>query len=64
VIKDELDALATQAGDAVVEGPAVRPWNVRELVVRETDGFTLVFAEGPVDEGKTFDEVMENAVQR
>jgi uncharacterized glyoxalase superfamily protein PhnB len=61
VIKGELDPLAAQAGDAVVEGPVIRPWNARELVVRDPDGFTLVFAEGPVDETKTFDEVMNNA---
>jgi catechol 2,3-dioxygenase-like lactoylglutathione lyase family enzyme len=61
VINGELDGIASQVGDSVIEGPVIRPWNVRELVVRDPDGFTLVFAEGPVDEGKTFDEVMNNA---
>jgi catechol 2,3-dioxygenase-like lactoylglutathione lyase family enzyme len=60
VMKGELDALATQARDEVIEGPIIRPWNVRELVVQDPDGFTLIFAEGPVDEKRTFEEVMSN----
>jgi catechol 2,3-dioxygenase-like lactoylglutathione lyase family enzyme len=64
VNKGELDALAAQAGDAIIEGPVVRPWNAREIVVVDPGGFTLVFAEGPVDEGRTFDEVMSNARER
>lgn len=58
VNKGELDPLAQQARDVIAEGPVVRPWNARELVVKDPDGFTLVFSEGPVDEAKAFDEVM------
>lgn len=61
VNKGELDPLAAQAGDAVIEGPVNRPWNARECVVQDPDGFTLVFGEGPVDEKKTFDDVMNTA---
>ena len=61
VNKGELDPLAELVGDAFLEGPVVRPWNARELVVQDPDGFTLVFSEGPVDETKTFDEVMKGA---
>lgn len=61
VNKGELDALVSSAGDAIVEGPVVRPWNVREIVLRDPDGFTIIVGEGPVDEQKTFDEVMKSA---
>ena len=46
-----------QAGDlaqralelgALVEGPVERPWNVRDVVVREPDGYLVVFTE-PID---------------
>jgi catechol 2,3-dioxygenase-like lactoylglutathione lyase family enzyme len=61
VNKGELDALVSSAGDAIVEGPFVRPWNVREIVLHDPDGFKIVIGEGPVDEKRSFDDVMENA---
>ena len=61
VNKGQLDPLAELVGEAVVEGPVVRPWNAREVVVKDPDGFTLVFSEGPVDETKSFDEVMRKS---
>lgn len=61
VDKGGLDALVSSAGDAIVEGPVVRPWNVREIVLHDPDGFKIIVGEGPVDEKRTFDEVMENA---
>lgn len=44
---------------ALVEGPVERPWNVRDVVVRDPDGYLLVFTE-PVDTTKTMDEVLDN----
>jgi catechol 2,3-dioxygenase-like lactoylglutathione lyase family enzyme len=61
VNKGELDPLAANAGDAVIEGPVNRPWNAREFVARDPDGFMLIFGEGPVDDKKSFDEVMDTA---
>jgi lactoylglutathione lyase len=46
-----------RAHGAHVEGPLDRPYNVREVIVTDPDGFVLVFSE-PLDVGRTFDEVM------
>jgi catechol 2,3-dioxygenase-like lactoylglutathione lyase family enzyme len=61
VNKGELDALVSSASDSIVEGPVVRPWNVREIVVHDPDGFRIIIGEGPVNETKTFNDVMEQA---
>lgn len=56
----DLDAFASQAaasGAAAVEGPVNRPWNVREVVFRDPDGYRLVFGGGPVVE-RQFEEVV------
>ncbi len=45
--------------EALVEGPVERPWNTRDVVVADPDGYVLVFAE-PVDMAATFDQVLEN----
>ncbi len=42
----EFDAFAARivrAGADIVEGPVDRPWNTRELAVRDPDGYRLVF---------------------
>jgi SAM-dependent methyltransferase len=41
-------AQRAQGLDALVEGPVERPWNVRDLVVADPDGYLLVFTE-PLD---------------
>jgi catechol 2,3-dioxygenase-like lactoylglutathione lyase family enzyme len=51
-----------RAHGANVEGPVERPYNVREVVVTDPDGFVLVFTE-PVDLDRTFDDVMGDVEQ-
>jgi catechol 2,3-dioxygenase-like lactoylglutathione lyase family enzyme len=46
-----------RAYGARVEGPLERPWNTRDVVVTDPDGYTLVFTE-PVDIAKTMDDVL------
>lgn len=47
---------------ALVEGPVERPWNAREVVVTDPDGYVLVFTE-PLDVTKTMDEVLRNIAE-
>ena len=57
-----VDAMAERLaanGVELEEGPVTRPWNTREIVVVDPDGYRLVFFE-PVDVGRDFDEVMES----
>ena len=48
----------------ILEGPLDRPWNVRELVVLDPDGYRLVF-NGPVPgaELRSFDEIVADAAK-
>ena len=55
-----VDAMAERLagrGVALEEGPVTRPWNTREIVVVDPDGYRLVFFEA-VDVGRSFDDVM------
>ena len=55
-----VDAMAERlAGRGVEldEGPVTRPWNTREIVVMDPDGYRLVFFEA-VDVGRAFEEVV------
>lgn len=45
-----------------VEGPVERPYNAREVVVTDPDGFVLVFVE-PMNLDKTFDQVLSDVAQ-
>ena len=54
---DEMAARLSSRGVEVAEGPVTRPWNAREIVVMDPDGYRLVFFEA-VDVTKTFEEVM------
>ena len=54
---DEMAERLVGRGVGLDEGPVPRPWNTRELVVVDPDGYRLVFFE-PVDVGKSFEEVM------
>lgn len=61
----DVDALAGRAhlhGVRIVEGPVNRPWNIRELVVLDPDGYRLVF-NGPIpsDQLRSFEEIVEGA---
>jgi uncharacterized glyoxalase superfamily protein PhnB len=55
-----VDAMAEQLvarGVELGEGPVTRPWNTREIVVVDPDGYRLVFFEA-VDVGRSFEDVM------
>ncbi|WP_198665624.1 VOC family protein [Haloprofundus halophilus] len=54
---DDVANRATEYGADVVEGPYETPWNTRELVVSDLDGYELVFSE-PVDTERSFEEVI------
>jgi len=60
---ETVDDVATRAralGGKVVEEPADRPWNARETVVLDPDGYRLAFTQ-PIDPSGavTMDEVVE-----
>jgi catechol 2,3-dioxygenase-like lactoylglutathione lyase family enzyme len=55
---DEVARRAKRLG-ALIEGPVERPWNTRDLVVADPDGYVLVFTE-PLDLGKTMDQVLKD----
>lgn len=59
---DQLVERARQYGARIIEGPIDRPWNVRELVILDPDGYRLVF-NGPVPdrELRSFDEIVASA---
>ena len=57
---DEMAANLEAGGVELAERPMTRPWNVREIVVRDPDGFSLVFFE-PVDTSRSFEDVMESS---
>ena len=42
----------------VTEGPVDRPWNTRDIVIIDPDGFRLIFFE-PIDISRTFEDVIE-----
>lgn len=55
-----VDAMAERLvgrGVELDEGPVTRPWNTREIVVVDPDGYRLVFFEA-VDVERSFEEVM------
>ena len=54
---DELAANLADQGVEVAEGPVNRPWNTRDIVVHDPDGYRLVFFE-PVDITRSFEDVM------
>lgn len=58
---DDIESLADQARNAkaeIVEGPVIRPWNAKELVIQDIDGYILTFS-APIDIHKKFDEVID-----
>ena len=56
---DDMATNLSNIGVEMVEGPVTRPWNTREIVVRDPDDYTLVFFE-PVDITRSFEDVMGN----
>ena len=62
-VDEEIDHLAGRAraaGAQILAGPVDRPWNVRELVVADLDGYRLAFSR-VIDPSRTFTAVMEDA---
>ncbi|AJY77204.1 VOC family protein [Paenibacillus beijingensis] len=58
---EDVDAIAMKAlsaGADIIEQPVIRPWNAKEFVVRDPDGYMLTFSQ-LVDRQKKFDEVIE-----
>jgi len=62
---EDVDQLATRArehGAQVVEGPVDRPWNARELVILDPDGYRLVFNQlQRQGAGASFDDILAKA---
>jgi len=54
---EEIAQQARVAGTVHVEGPVERPWNVRDVTIRDLDGYRLRFSE-PIDTTKSFKDVM------
>ncbi|KON84477.1 hypothetical protein AF331_10465 [Rossellomorea marisflavi] len=53
----DVDLTAKQAPESnIMEGPADRPWNARELVLIDPDGYKLTLSE-LLHRGMSFDEV-------
>jgi predicted lactoylglutathione lyase len=55
---DELVERVKKAGGKIVDGPVDRPWNARELVVEELNGYRLSFSQQIAE--KEFSEVMSD----
>lgn len=60
---DNIEAFAehARAHGANLIGPIERPWNVREVTVRDPDGYQLVFTV-PINTNMKFDTMLENVV--
>lgn len=51
VSENRIDALADRAraaGSTILEGPIDRPWNIREVIIADPDGYRLSFGFGPL----------------
>ncbi|MCM2466646.1 VOC family protein [Methanoculleus oceani] len=57
-----LDAFAARVADAgaVIEGPVDRPWNTRDVVVRDPDGYRLVFTTPDFARMRDFETTMRD----
>ena len=53
---DELVARVHAAGGRIIDGPVDRPWNARELVIEDPNGYRLSFSQQIAD--KEFNEVV------
>ena len=60
---DDMAARLEASGVEIAEGPVSRPWNTRDIVVVDPDGFRLVFFE-PIDTTRTFEDVIEQTRRR
>lgn len=57
---DDMAARLEASGVEIEEGPVNRPWNTRDIVVIDPDGFRLTFFE-PIDTSRNFEDVIESA---
>ncbi len=60
---DDMAARFEASGVEIAEGPIDRPWNTRDIVVIDPDGYKLNFFE-PIDSGRTFEDVIESVRQQ
>ena len=60
---DNMAARLEESGVEIEEGPVNRPWNTRDIVVLDPDGYRLIFFE-PIDISRTFEDVIESASGR
>ena len=60
---DDMAARLQANGVEIAEGPIDRPWNTRDIVVLDPDGYRLIFFE-PIDISRTFEDVIESASGR
>ena len=60
---DDMAARMEASGVEIEEGPVNRPWNTRDIVVLDPDGYRLTFFE-PIDTTRTFEDVIESARRR
>ena len=56
---EQITRTACAVGSSQVAGPVERPWNLRDVTIRDPDGYRLRFSE-PIDTSLSFDEVMGN----
>jgi catechol 2,3-dioxygenase-like lactoylglutathione lyase family enzyme len=54
---NEIARPAQRDGTTVVDGPVDQPWNVRQVMIHDPDGYRLRFSE-PINPDLTFEEVM------
>ena len=59
---DDMAAELASRGVEIAEGPVTRPWNVRDIVVLDPDGYRLVFF-APVDVSRSFEHVMGDVAE-
>ncbi|GAB2551696.1 VOC family protein [Gracilibacillus alcaliphilus] len=55
---DRFSDRACKANAVVVEGPIDRPWNTRELVLKDPDGYIITLSMG-IDKKKAFYDVID-----
>ena len=59
---DDMAAELASRGVEIAEGPVTRPWNVRDIVVLDPDGYRLVFF-APVDVARSYEDVMGDVAE-
>ncbi|CAH0347653.1 VOC family protein [Bacillus sp. CECT 9360] len=58
---EDVDSFADKANKAyanILEGPIDRPWNARELVLKDPDGYVIILSM-QIDKEKTIDDIVD-----